>query len=116
MVEIGGVFVLRTGQTLTGRSRQRDNESLRLGGQTVCPFFHTLERIGPMKRKKSGSRAPSFEEAVDIWVRLLAGEYQHDIAASYGYNQGRIADVKSGRLHPDAKGAALEVWQKRKAG
>ncbi|MCJ2070015.1 hypothetical protein MKK75_14625 [Methylobacterium sp. J-030] len=32
--------------------------------------------------------------------RLMAGEIYSRIAATYDVNQGRIADVKFGRLHP----------------
>jgi len=49
-------------------------------------------------------RAPchrlTFEEAVQVHLRLSAGEIYSRIAASYDVNQGRIADVKFGRLHP----------------
>ncbi|MGN8092271.1 hypothetical protein [Methylobacterium sp. 22177] len=33
-------------------------------------------------------------------MRLMAGEMYSRIAAAYDVNQGRIADVKFGRLHP----------------
>jgi hypothetical protein len=68
-----------------------------------------------MTQSKFQRRSPSYDEAIEIWLRLLAGEFQHDIAAAYGYNQGRIADVKAGRLHPKAKFIALEINSSRKA-
>ncbi|MCJ2128034.1 hypothetical protein [Methylobacterium sp. E-045] len=41
----------------------------------------------------------TFEEAVQVQLRLMNGEIYSRIAASYDVNQGRIADVKFGRLH-----------------
>lgn len=42
-------------------------------------------------------RYPLTDEAVaDIWNRLCAGEMQHDIAADYGGNQGRVSEIKTG--------------------
>lgn len=56
-------------------------------------------------------RAPShrltFEEAVEIHIRLAKGEIYSRIAASYDVNQGRIADVKFGRIHPGSYEEAL---------
>ncbi|MEW9805288.1 hypothetical protein [Mesorhizobium marinum] len=52
----------------------------------------------------------TYNDAVDIWQRHWAGEYQHNIAASYGVNPGRVNDVLKGRKHPgsqdDARRAA----------
>ena len=53
-----------------------------------------------MSKRRSGSRIPTFDEAVEIHRRLLRGEFQHDIAAQFGFNQGRISEVKSGKRHP----------------
>lgn len=33
----------------------------------------------------------------DIMERLRRGEYQHDIAADYGINQGRISEINTGK-------------------
>lgn len=41
----------------------------------------------------------TFEEAVQVHLRLMNGEMYSRIAAEYDVNQGRIADVKFGRLH-----------------
>ncbi len=32
-----------------------------------------------------------------IWRRLRKGEYQHDIAADLGLNQGRVSEVNTGK-------------------
>ena len=46
------------------------------------------------------SHTLTFEEAVDIHLRLAAGELYSRIAARFDVNQVRVADVKFGRLHP----------------
>jgi predicted XRE-type DNA-binding protein len=48
----------------------------------------------------------TFEDAVDIWLRTWAGEYQYQIAASYVVNQGRVNDVLKKRLHSGSKQVA----------
>jgi hypothetical protein len=35
----------------------------------------------------------TFEEAVDVWLRHWAGQFQHEIAAAYVINSGRVSDV-----------------------
>ena len=41
----------------------------------------------------------TYEEAVQIHLRLMDHEMYSRIAAGYDVNQGRVADVKFGRLH-----------------
>lgn len=36
----------------------------------------------------------SANDFVIIKARILRGDYQHDIAADYGLNQGRISEIK----------------------
>jgi predicted XRE-type DNA-binding protein len=45
----------------------------------------------------------SFDDAVDIWLRHWAGQFQHDIAAAFGVNQGRVNDVLKERMHVGSK-------------
>ena len=56
-------------------------------------------------------RAPchrlTFEEAVDVHLRLMRGELYSRIAALYDVNQARVADVKFGRLHAGSRDEAL---------
>lgn len=63
-----------------------------------------------------GKRTPchnlTFEEAVCVHLRLMDGEFYSRIAAAYDVNQGRVADVKFGRLHP---GSYQEALRRRKA-
>ena len=37
------------------------------------------------------------QDIADIKVRLRQGEYQHDIAADYSLNQGRISEINTGK-------------------
>jgi len=50
----------------------------------------------------------TYEDGVDIWLRHWAGEFQHDIAAAYGVNQGRVNDVLKERVHPGSKATAAK--------
>lgn len=36
-----------------------------------------------------------------IWIRLRAGELQHDIAADLGLNQGRISEINTGKRYSE---------------
>lgn len=63
-------------------------------------------------RSMSPCHRLTFEEAVEIQIRLASGEFYSRIAADYDVNQGRIADVKFGRLHPASYEEAL---RRRKA-
>ena len=47
-----------------------------------------------------------FNDAVNIWLRHWAGEYQHTIAASYDVNRARVNDVLNERLHTGSKAVA----------
>jgi hypothetical protein len=48
----------------------------------------------------------TFNDAVDMWLRHWAGEYQHTIAARYDVSQGRVNDVLNERLHIGSKAVA----------
>lgn len=48
----------------------------------------------------------TFDDAVDIWLRHWAGEYQHHIAASFRVNPGRVNDVLKERKHIGSREAA----------
>jgi hypothetical protein len=50
----------------------------------------------------------TFDDAVDVWLRYWAGEYQHSIAAAYEVNQGRINEVLKGHLHSGSKATAAK--------
>jgi hypothetical protein len=40
-------------------------------------------------------------QVVDIKRRLYQGDHQHDIAAAYGLNQGRISEINTGKRYAD---------------
>jgi hypothetical protein len=46
------------------------------------------------------------EDAVNVWLRHWNGEFQHNIAASYGVNPGRISEVLKERTHYGSKAEA----------
>ncbi|MEH2472990.1 putative XRE-type DNA-binding protein [Nitrobacteraceae bacterium AZCC 2161] len=45
----------------------------------------------------------TFDDAVDVWLRHWSGEFQHNIAAAHGVNQGRVNEVLKERLHIGSK-------------
>ena len=52
----------------------------------------------------------TLDDAIDVWLRTWAGEYQHTIAASYGVNPGRINEILKGHKHPEARMLAASKW------
>jgi hypothetical protein len=54
----------------------------------------------------------SFNDAVNVWLRYWAGEFQHHIAASYCVNPGRVSEVLKRRKHV---GSELEAALQRRA-
>lgn len=47
-------------------------------------------------------RAPYTPETYrEVKRRLAQGEFQHDIAADLGWNQGRVSEVKTGKRGAD---------------
>lgn len=67
--------------------------------------MNITDRQGP-------SKIPSHEQAVEIWLRLLRGEYQHSIAAIFGFNPARVHEVKSRKRHPSAFDDAMKKFTK----
>lgn len=53
----------------------------------------------------------TFDEAVLAWTFRLQGEKQHVIAAMFGTNSGRIAEVMTEEVHPGAKEKALRDFK-----
>jgi len=55
-------------------------------------------------------RAPYTAEVLrQVKARLAAGEFQHDIAADLGWNQGRVSEVKNGKRGPDLRQSDLNL-------
>lgn len=49
------------------------------------------------ERPRSRQRYPLSDAAIaDIFKRIRAGDMQHDIAADYGINPGRVSEIKTG--------------------
>jgi len=51
----------------------------------------------------------TFEDATRVWLLHWAGTYQHDIAAHFGVNQGRISEILNGYTHPGSEASARRV-------
>jgi hypothetical protein len=51
----------------------------------------------------------SDHDIATIKARALRGDKYAEIAANYRLNQGRVADIKSGRIRPDIAPAPLIV-------
>lgn len=56
------------------------------------------------------SKRLSFEDAVKIWPKIWAKEYQNRIAAEYDVNPGRISEIKSKILHSGSYDEAVKKF------
>lgn len=65
-----------------------------------------------LTRKRTPSYRLTFEDAVTVQLRLMDGEFYSRIAADFDVNQGRVADVRFGRLH---QGSYAEAMRRKKA-
>jgi hypothetical protein len=58
----------------------------------------------------AAKRKPSYRltsaDAVEVWRRYWAGEYQNRIAAFFDVNQGRISEIITGKAHCGSEAAA----------
>ncbi|MGP1358330.1 hypothetical protein [Roseicyclus sp.] len=63
------------------------------------------------------NRQPSYRlneaDAVQIWLRHWAGEFQNRIAASFDVNPGRVNEVIKGRRFPNARAIAASLRKTR---
>jgi plasmid maintenance system antidote protein VapI len=57
------------------------------------------------------SRKPrlTYADAIAVWLMRWAGTYQHDIAAHFGVNQGRISEILNGQRWPGSETSARSV-------
>ena len=55
------------------------------------------------------TRGLTFDDATAVWLMRWSGMYQHDIAAHFGVNQGRISEILSGQRHVGSESAARKV-------
>lgn len=54
----------------------------------------------------------TFEEAVDVWMRHLSGQYQHQIAAAYVINVRAVNHVLKEKTHIGSKQVAEARFNK----
>ncbi len=60
-----------------------------------------------MKRKNSPRVTPEMAATIKYLIERL-GLYQHQVAALFGLNQGRVSEVMTGKRHPTV-GAAEQM-------
>jgi hypothetical protein len=48
----------------------------------------------------------TFDEAIDVWLRSWSGQVQHEIAAAYVINSGRVSEVLNEVTHKGSRSAA----------
>ncbi|GAA5073145.1 helix-turn-helix transcriptional regulator [Roseibacterium beibuensis] len=51
----------------------------------------------------------TFDMAIQFWLYRWSGMNQHDIAAMFGVNQGRVSEVLNGHRQPGSENAARMV-------
>jgi predicted XRE-type DNA-binding protein len=53
--------------------------------------------------KRTPSPQVTFKMACEIkYLKIMRGLYNHQIAALFGINQGRVSEVMTGKRHPEA--------------
>ncbi|MCW8914590.1 MAG: hypothetical protein OQK24_01910 [Magnetovibrio sp.] len=62
-----------------------------------------------MASSRKPGRKITFDDAVQIWLKLFDGAFSHTIAAEFETNQGRISEVRTGKRQPGSREAALEI-------
>lgn len=55
------------------------------------------------RHTRKPSKKLTIEDAVQIIARLSRHEFQNRIAADYDVNQGRIAEIKTGKKFPELR-------------
>lgn len=71
-------------------------------GFPSSPVAHGKAKSMQVQRPKRPERAPYTPEVFSkVKQRLASGEFQHDIAAELGWNQGRVSEVKTGKRGAD---------------
>jgi hypothetical protein len=97
---------------LVSQSRGTNRRALARASAVVSAFDLLPPTIRPREtvekmitRARPSGRRLSAEEAAMVKAMLIRGDRHHDIAAWFGVNQGRIAEVKSGELFPEVSPA-----------
>ena len=55
------------------------------------------------------SRKLTFDDAIAIWRRLIAGEFQNRIAADFDVNPGRISEIKTEKAFSGSRTASART-------
>jgi hypothetical protein len=55
------------------------------------------------------SRIPTAEQAALIKGMIARGDMQHDVAAFFGLNSGRISEVNTGKRYPEVAPAPAHM-------
>lgn len=76
-------------------------------GILVKPSSVSSRKKIPMKNITPHKTDLTFQEAVETWLYSWAGEYQHQIAARFGVNQGRVSEVLNEHKHTGSREMAL---------
>lgn len=65
-----------------------------------------------MKYVRRPSYRLTFDDAVNVWMRVWDGEFQNRIAASYDVNSARIAEVLKETRHPGSRAEAIRRYRR----
>lgn len=55
------------------------------------------------------SKKLTFEDAVVVWLKHWDGRFNHEIAADFQCNQGRISEVITLKLHKGSREVAAKI-------
>ena len=61
----------------------------------------------PVKSIRRHSNPVTAEMAQQIRAMVYEGMMQHDVAAYFGINQGRVSEVMNGKLYPETPAAPV---------
>ena len=61
------------------------------------------------KDVRGGSPRLTDDDAVVVWLLRWKGYLQHDIAARFGVNQGRISEILTGKAFPGSRNMAEKL-------
>jgi hypothetical protein len=72
--------------------------------------MRTRDTNDPIKSFPRRRRSPPVtrEMAARMKTMVASGMLQHDVAAAFGINQGRVSDVVNGKKFPDVPPAPIE--------
>jgi hypothetical protein len=71
-------------------------------------FQEGIWNKGVVMNDNNASYKLTFEDAVEIWLRHWAGEFQNRIATGFDVNPGRVNEVLKERNHIGSREIALK--------